>query len=52
MKQEIYIRERKAVHDKYKDKHLSQLRALQVFYIVKFVNFTTGTHVRLMETVL
>ena len=27
--QEIYIRERKAVHEKYKDKHLAQLRALQ-----------------------
>ena len=29
MKQEIYVRERKAVHDKYKEKHLAQLRALQ-----------------------
>ena len=31
VKQDIYIRERKAVHDKYKDKHLSQLRALQKY---------------------
>lgn len=29
MKHEIYIRERKAVHDKYKEKHLAQLRAMQ-----------------------
>jgi hypothetical protein len=29
MKQEIYVRERKAVHEKYKEKHLAQLRALQ-----------------------
>jgi len=31
VKQDIYIRERKAVHDKYKDKHLAQLRALQQY---------------------
>lgn len=31
MKQEIYIRERQAVHDKYKARHLAQMRAVQSY---------------------
>jgi len=31
MKQDIYVRERQAVHDKYKAKHLAQMRAVQSY---------------------